>query len=68
MYLYKFHQLITYYNAKYSSAGRISASNLVSSDLTPKLSVYIKFYKIQKLYIPQYGRYVQLDWLASSYQ
>jgi len=34
---YRFNQLITYYNAKYGSVGRTSASNLISSDLTPKL-------------------------------
>ena len=33
---YRFRQLTTYYNAKYGSAERISAINLISSDLTAK--------------------------------
>ena len=35
--LYRFHQLITYYNIKCRSVGRISASNLISNDLTPEI-------------------------------
>jgi hypothetical protein len=36
VHLYRFYQLITYYNIKYRSVGRISASNLISNDLTPE--------------------------------
>ena len=49
--LYKLNQLITYYNAKYCSAGRISASDLILSDLTPKIMrVYQIFIKSKALY------------------
>jgi len=50
-YIYRFHQLITYYNIKYRSIGRISASSLISNDLTPKIRrVYQITIKSKALY------------------
>ena len=46
----------TYYNAEYSSTGRVSGSNLISSELIPKIRHAYQIAINQKLYIPRYGR------------
>ena len=59
---YRFHQLITYYNAKYGSVRRISAINLISSDLTPKIG---RIYQITiKLFLSVGVKFSTLDWLV----
>ena len=51
VHLYRFHQLITYYNIKYRSVGRISASNLILNDLTPEIRrAYQITIKLKALY------------------
>jgi hypothetical protein len=42
----------TYYNVEYSSTGRVSASNLILSDLTPKIRRIYQIITNQKRYIP----------------
>jgi hypothetical protein len=39
----------TYHNAEYSSTGRVSASNLISSDLTPKIRRISNYYNLKAL-------------------
>ena len=59
---YRFHQLITYYNAKYSSVRRISAINFISSDLTSKIG---RIYQITiKLFLSAGVKFSTIDWLV----